>query len=344
MTANVLVCVEQQSGGLHPASAQVFTPAGLLAPVLGGTVRAVVLGPGSDDIAARAGQLGATCVYQGGEPDPDAPPAEAVVRALVEAMERAKAGIVLMAATPLGQEVASRVAARTGAALATDCTGVEIEDGSLLVERNMYAGRCVARIELLPDRPRIVTVRPNAFAAPEPGEGESPGVEALAPGPGDDGPAVRIVEQAIVDGRVAEVGDADVVVSGGRSLKSEENFGIIYELAEVLGGAVGASRAAVDAGYQPQSRQVGLTGKVVTPRLYIACGISGAIQHLAGMRSSKVIVAINTKADAPIFGVATYGCVADLFTLVPLLTGELRASMSAAGGALESADAGATGR
>jgi electron transfer flavoprotein alpha subunit len=120
------------------------------------------------------------------------------------------------------------------------------------------------------------------------------------------------------------VAEADVIVSGGRSLKSEESFRIIEDLAEALDGAVGASRAAVDAGYQPASRQVGLTGKVVTPRLYIACGIDGAVQHLAGMRGSRVIVAVNTKAEAPIFDVATYGCVADLFTLVPLLTAELR--------------------
>jgi electron transfer flavoprotein alpha subunit len=121
-----------------------------------------------------------------------------------------------------------------------------------------------------------------------------------------------------------DVTEADIIVSGGRAMGSEEGFFILYDMAGVLDGAVGASRAAVDAGYQPQDRQIGLTGKIVSPRLYIACGIDGAIQHLAGMRGSKVIVAINTKADAPIFNVATYGCVVDLFELAPLLTAECK--------------------
>ena len=135
---------------------------------------------------------------------------------------------------------------------------------------------------------------------------------------------ITVKEVVSTSAGVKDVTEADIIVSGGRSLKSEENFKIIYALAELLDGAVGASRAACDAGYQPHSRQVGLTGKVVTPKLYIACGIDGAIQHLAGMRGSKVIVAINTKKEAPIFKVATYGCVVDLFKLVPLLTEEFQ--------------------
>ncbi|MCP4250972.1 MAG: electron transfer flavoprotein subunit alpha/FixB family protein [bacterium] len=174
------------------------------------------------------------------------------------------------------------------------------------------------------DALKLVTVRANAYGAGAPDASASADTQAVAVSFTDGDTRSRTTQIVRSGGGVKDVTEADAVVAGGRSLKSEENFKILYELAELLDGAVGASRAACDAGYQPHSRQVGLTGKVVTPVLYIACGIDGAIQHLAGMRGSKVIVAVNTKAEAPIFSVASYGCVADLFTMVPLLTEEVR--------------------
>ncbi len=216
------------------------------------------------------------------------------------------------------------MAARINAGLATDCIDVVWTDGQLHVKRPMYCAKCIGQLTLTAECAQILSIRPNMYAAPPPDPGASPITKSLTLQFTEGDKRVRALHVAQTSGAVKDVSEADVIISGGRSLRSQENFKILYELAEVLDGAVGASRGAVDAGYQPQARQVGLTGKVVNPRLYIACGIDGAIQHLAGMRGSKVIVAINTKPEAPIFSVATYGCVADLFTLVPLLSAELR--------------------
>ena len=210
------------------------------------------------------------------------------------------------------------------AALATDCTDVQFAGESLQIKRPMYCGKCIGTFRLDGEAIRIVSVRPNMYAGSCLDHTREADRVTLDVEFTDRDRAARVIEVVRTGGDVKDVAEADIIVSGGRSLKSEENFAMLYELAEVLNGAVGASRAAVDAGYQPAGRQVGLTGKIVTPRLYIACGIDGAIQHLAGMQGSKVIVAVNTKPEAPIFRVATYGCLVDLFTLVPLLTNEIR--------------------
>jgi len=194
----------------------------------------------------------------------------------------------------------------------------------LAVRRPMYSGKSVADLSIAADRQAIITVRPNVHLAPEREAAASAAVTHVPVEFAAGDLRVKVKDVARSSGAVKDISEADVIVAGGRSLKSEENFAILERLAEALDGAVGASRAAVDAGYQPHGRQVGLTGKVVTPKLYIACGIDGAIQHLAGMRGSKIIVAVNTRKDAPIFEVATYGCVADLFELVPLITEEVK--------------------
>jgi electron transfer flavoprotein alpha subunit len=231
--------------------------------------------------------------------------------------------VVLLPATFMGRDLAPRVAACVNGALATDVVELELlPDGALDVRRPLYNGKAYCHVRLPAGRVAFATVRLNTFP-PAPG-GAAAAREALAysAAPGDD----RIQPRELVraGGEIKDVTEADIVVSGGRSLKSEENFQkLIFPLALALDGAVGASRAACDAGYQPHSRQVGLTGKTVTPKLYIACGISGAIQHLAGMRGSKVIVAINTDKEAPIAKVADYTVVGDLFQVVPALTEEV---------------------
>jgi electron transfer flavoprotein alpha subunit len=251
--------------------------------------------------------------------------------AVCAAMEASGAAIVLMPTTASTRDFAPRIAARAGAMLATDCTAVEWADGELHVTRQQYSGKCVGDFVLpsVEGKPRIVSVRPNTFAIDESVRIDEKDVEVVQLDVAFDQQSresTRVVETRSIagSGPLRDVTQADIIVTGGRSLKSEENFKIIYELAEAIDGAVGATRAAVDAGYQPHARQIGLTGKMVAPRLYIACGVHGAIQHLAGMRSSRTIVAINTNRDAPIFEVATYGCVADLFEVVPALTKALR--------------------
>lgn len=319
----VLVFVEQRQGRIHDASMQALAAARVLAEPVGQPVHAVVVGSGLDSLVERIGQAGAEVVHLADDPQLAQYRARPYSRAIAAAMQSSGADTLLLATTFMGRDVAPRLAARLGAAIATDCVHLARQNDRIRVRRPFFSGKCVGEMELAADRPRVISIRPNVFAAP-PSTPARPTVVPLAGSFEPDDPAVQFVELLRSAGGTKDVTEADVIVAGGRSLKSEANFQILYELAEVLDAAVGASRAAVDAGYQPHSRQVGLTGKIVTPRLYIACGIDGAIQHLAGMRGSKVIVAINTNPDAPIFQVATYGCVADLFELVPLLTQEFR--------------------
>ena len=324
MTGNILVFVEQRSGRIHPASLQMFTLARQLAAEGGGQIHAVLIGQNIGTAADVAARLGAGCVHLADDPELRLYRAMPYTRALCAAVEQAQARIVLLATTSLSRDLAPRVAVCIKAALATDCIDVAWANGKLHAKRPMYCAKCIGEVALADDRVQILSIRPNTYAAPTPDPGAPPVMKPLIVQFTDGDKHVKALDVVQTGGTVKDIAEADVIVSGGRSLKSEENFKILYELADVLDGTVGASRAAVDAGYQPQSRQVGLTGKVVNPRLYVACGIDGAVQHLAGMRGSKVIVAINTKPEAPIFSVATYGCVADLFTLVPLLSAEFR--------------------
>jgi electron transfer flavoprotein alpha subunit len=322
--ANILVFVEQRGGRILPASFQLLALAQELAKGTGGRAEACLVGHGVGELTGPVAERGASKVYTVDHPELSFYRAMPYTSALDAVIRAAQPTLVLIPTTFMGRDLAARLAARRRAALAVDCTELRFEGHDLVARKTMYAGKFAAQFRLANDRLRIVTVRSNVYPAAEPQGGAKADVQAVPLELSDSDKRLIVKEVVATTQGVKDVTEADIVVSGGRSLKSADNFKIIFELAGVLDAAVGASRAACDAGYQPHSRQVGLTGKVITPRLYIACGIDGAIQHLAGMRGSKVIVAINTKKEAPIFKVATYGCVADLFTLVPLLTEEFK--------------------
>ncbi|MFQ5413228.1 MAG: electron transfer flavoprotein subunit alpha/FixB family protein [Phycisphaerae bacterium] len=324
MSKNVLVFIEQRDGRILPAAFQLLALARDLAGRTGGQAEACIIGSNVAGLNDTVAAHGAAKIYTVDDPELALYRPMPYTSALAAVIDAGSPKIVLIPTTFMGRDLASRVGARKRAALMIDCTDVALDGDDVIVTTPMYAGKLTAKYRLSHDRLQIVTVRSNVYPAGEPGDGAAADIQAVPLTLTDADKRMVTTEVVSTSSGIKDVTEADIVVSGGRSLKSEDNFKIIYELAEVLDGAVGASRAACDAGYQPHTRQVGLTGKVVTPALYIACGIDGAIQHIAGMRGSKVIVAINTKKEAPIFKLATYGCVVDLFKLVPLLTDACR--------------------
>ncbi len=317
--ANVLAVTEQRGGALRKTSHEAVWAARQLADVMGGKVDALVLGaPGVDAAGAKLGEVGAdrVLVAEHAAFGNYAPCGYAATAAAV-----AKAGgygAVVVAATATGKDLAPRIAAVLDAPLATDVTGVGFAGGKVTATRPIYAGRAIQQVTL--DAPvAVVSLRPNTYA---PGRAAKAGTVEKAGAVTASRVVVREVKAA-AQGKL-DVAEASVVVSGGRGLKGPEHFALIENLAKAFGAAaVGASRAVVDAGWRPHAEQVGQTGKTVSPQLYVAVGISGAIQHLAGMKTAKVIVAINKDKDAPIFQVADYGIVGDLFEIVPRLTEEV---------------------
>jgi electron transfer flavoprotein alpha subunit len=323
MTNDILVFIEQRNDTVHPAALQAITPARELAQKAGGQVVGVLIGGSLARAIQAVGAAGVQRLLTITDPALTHYSALRYRTVLAAAIEKVQPRVLLLAATFMGRDLAPRVAARVRGAAAIDVTELTLAaDGALAARRPVYNGKAFCRVQFPAGRVGIAAVRPNAFAAPTGGGTVAAEALAFAPAAGDD--RIKVKEVTKSGGEVKDVTEADIIVSGGRSLKTAENFQMLYELAKELDGAVGASRAACDGGLQPHSRQVGLTGKTVTPRLYIACGISGAIQHLAGMRGSKVIVAINTDKDAPLLKVADYSIVGDLFKVVPAMTAEVR--------------------
>lgn len=249
----------------------------------------------------------------------------AYTKAVCELVRQYEPSIMLFGATINGKDLSARVAGRLGVGLATDCTEVWLdENGNLVVKRPMFAGKVYAEVVFSDKKPQMASIRPNALGLPEADPSRKAEVLKVDITVNDEEFGYQVVGfEPVGTGRI-DLTEAEIIVSGGRGMKGAEYFKLLEELAELLGGAVGASRAAVDAGWRPQSDQVGQSGKVVSPNLYIACGISGAIQHLAGMGTSKVIVAINKDPEAPIFKKADYGIVDDLFKVVPALIEEVK--------------------
>lgn len=321
MSNDVLVVAEIRDGAPKKITFEMLGEGAKIAEQLGGSTHAVALGHGISEVASSLAHHGAKKIYLADDPALQHYTAEGYTRVLARLVKDVQPAVVLLGATTTGKDLAPRLAGRLAVGLASDCTGLAAENGQLRVTRPIYAGKAIATVEET-QRPYMVTVRPNVFAAPKPDASLGAITETI---PGDPGEIrARVVEMIKEAGERVELTEADIVVSGGRGLKAPENFAMIEELAKVLGAAVGASRAAVDAGWKDHSYQVGQTGKVVTPTLYIACGISGAIQHLAGMKTSKYIVAVNKDPDAPIFKVADYGIVGDVFKVVPVLTEEFK--------------------
>ena len=317
MAKGVMIVAEQRDGALRKISLELAATARKLADQSGDEVSAILLGSGIEGLAAQLGKYGVDKVFVGDSPAMEPYITEAHAAVVAKVVKDNDPAILLMGASVQGKDLSSRVAAKLATGLATDCTDVKIADGKLLAIRPMYAGKCFGEI-VTNSNPAMASLRPNVFPAVENAKtGAVVKVDAAVDAASIKSKVLEV--QKDTSGKV-DLTEANVIVSGGRGMKGPEGFSILEELAGVLKGTVGASRAAVDAGWKLQKDQVGQTGKVVSPNLYIACGISGAIQHLAGMSSSKCIVAINKDAEAPIFTRADYGVVDDLFKVVPELT------------------------
>jgi electron transfer flavoprotein alpha subunit len=322
--AGILAFAESRDGEIRKGAYEVVTAARKLADALGTEVHAVVLGPsGSGAAAGELGRYGADRVFVG-ESDAFAHySAEGFTTVLVGFLKEHGCHAALFPATAQGKDLAPRVAARLGVGYASDVTALDVEGGSVVATRPEFAGKVFAAVSFV-GKPAVASVRPNVFTPAESakaGEVQTLDVQVNA---ADFGAVVREI-RAAAEAKL-DVSEAPIVISGGRGMQSPDNFKLLEELAAAFGGraAVGASRAVVDAGWRPHGDQVGQTGKTVAPTLYFAVGISGAIQHLAGMRTSRFIVAINKDPEAPIFKVADYGIVGDLFQILPRLTEEVK--------------------
>ena len=318
--ATILIIAEHANGKLKKYSLELAGKASELAGKSGGTVAALLFGEEAKALAGELGHYGVKRVVVAGHAGLKNYSGEAYSKILCDVVAQEKPAVVLATASSLGKDAMARAAMRLKTGLASDCVDIGAEGGKIKVRRPIYAGKALIDVAI-EGTPQMATLRPNTFPVPAPAS-NSPEIVAFAGDPG--AVRARVVGTTEAESGMQDLTEADRIVSGGRAMGNAENFKVIKELAAALSATVGASRAAVDAGFISHDHQVGQTGKTVNPTRYVAGGISGAIQHLAGMRTSKVIVAINKDPEAPIFSKADYGIVGDLFKVVPAVTAALK--------------------
>lgn len=324
MAKGIWVFVEHSDGSVRKVTYEILSEARKIADKIGEELCAVIVGNQVEALADKCGPYGADKVYVVEHEMLNQYTTEGYAKALTDLAKEHQPSILLGGATVTGKDLFPRVAARLETGLAVDCTDIGLNDNNqFFVKRPMYAGKAYAEVGFSEATPNMASIRPNVLIPSQPDESRKAEVIKVTPEIGPDDIKAKVVEVVKMAGEKVDLTEAEIIVSGGRGMKGPENFKILEELAGVLNATVGASRAAVDAGWKPQSDQVGQTGKVVAPNLYVACGISGAIQHFAGMGTSKYIVAINKDPEAVIFGKCDYGICDDLFKVVPKLTEEI---------------------
>lgn len=317
----ILVVGESGLDGLRPESLEAVTAARELAQASGAELAGAVIGANASAAAGTLASTGLSTVYLADEArlTADLP----ITKALATVVATSGADVVVLAGTTTGRDVAARLGARLNAAAASDVVGLEISAGDVVARRSILGGKALVAVTLKGDPARIVSLRPGSWAKAA-ADQTAGSIVPVAVELNDSDTRVRVEGfETSGDSGGVKLQDAETIVAGGRGLKEAQNFALVENLAQTLGGAVAASRAVVDAGWRPHHEQIGQTGQSVTPRLYIAIGISGAVQHNVGMQGSEYIVAINRDPDAPIFKLASFGIVGDLFEVVPALTAEL---------------------
>ncbi|MFO7684907.1 MAG: electron transfer flavoprotein subunit alpha/FixB family protein [Desulfobacterales bacterium] len=314
---SVLAIAEHRDGKFRKVTYEALSEGRRIADRMGTDLAALVMGSGVETAAAGLGKFGADKIIVADHPSLAEYLTDTATTVVAGVIAAADPQVVILGASTQGKDLAARLAARLNAGLAMDCVAVRVDADSIVATRPLYGGKVLAEVALS-GKPQIVATRPNAVSITECVKAAV--IEKTAVDPGAS--RLQLVEKTLEAEKV-ELTEADVIVSGGRGMGGSD-YSLVEALAAALGGAVGASRSAVDEGWRPHADQVGQTGKVVSPNLYIACGISGAIQHLAGMSSSKVIVAVNKDAEAPIFSKADYGVIGDLFEILPLITAEVK--------------------
>jgi len=318
MAKTILAVLEQRENKLKKSAFEVVTTVSGLAKDLGLQTKAIVVGNDVDNLNEIA-KYGVGDVTLFKNADLTNYSSSAYTDIVVNFAKEIEAEYIIFSDSSLGKDLAPRVAVKLNAGCLIDCVNLGASDGSVIATRPIYAGKALMDVKVTSPI-KVITIRPNVFKAlPVDGVNLNQTTKDVT----SPDLSTKVVEFKKSEGKM-DVAEADIIVSGGRGLKAPENFKLVEELADALGAAVGASRAAVDAGWRPHREQVGQTGKTVSPSLYVACGISGAIQHLAGMSSSKYIVAINKDKEAPIFGVADYGIAGDVFEILPELTKEIK--------------------